>query len=115
MEESRERLDHLFVQQARWSENAFGPYDGRIRSNGPAAVHGVLKHLKKECDELIQCRKMEDMPLEVADIFILAIEVANMLKLDAEQVCSLVRAKQIINSYRSWNKNVAPGEPIEHH
>lgn len=106
-------LELLFNHQKLWSEKAFGPYDGRRNKDGRI---GVAKHLAKEAMEVVCDEENGDAASaigEVADVFILAIELAHLYGLSPSQIYHLVRSKQVVNSHRRWGE-AKPGEPIEH-
>jgi hypothetical protein len=62
-------------------------------------VAGVINHLRREC------RELEDAPtdpLEIADCFLLLLDVAGRADLDAEQLLSWAQVKLDINRRRQW-------------
>lgn len=60
---------------------------------------GVVSKMLCELAELIASERMSD-PLELADIFILALDLATIQGVD---VAAAIRAKLEINRQRSWN------------
>lgn len=69
---------------------------------------GKAEHLKKEVEEL--CVELEkdltsdDCKTEVADCFILLLNIAARTGMDAAELLSVIDRKMIINKNRKWGK-----------
>jgi NTP pyrophosphatase (non-canonical NTP hydrolase) len=66
--------------------------------NPERGPHGTIAKLLEEIGELIASERAHD-PLEVADVLILALDLATILGIDVEDA---VRAKLDINRRRTW-------------
>lgn len=89
-------------KQKRWSEKTFG--EGR-RTNG------ITAHIRKELDEI---EAAPDDIVEVADVIILAIDLAWRQGYTAETLIQALRLKQSINMVRTWPKPSSEDAPVEH-
>lgn len=84
----------------QWGDRTFP------REDRDLAIIGCLAHLREEIDEL-ECAALsprDDPAHELADVFILAFQVAHLLRIDAG---AAVRAKMAENRRRTWG---APDE-----
>jgi len=111
------QLQKLMDALVAWSDGQFGTDDRTI---------GILYHLKKEVDELIDSTKktklllgddstyvdeltdqIDKTDMEFADCFMLLLDAASHSYIDAEQLIGLSYKKMEINKNRKW------GEPDE--
>lgn len=95
-----DKLGDLVTVQQRFSEKNFGP--ARERD-----ARGPLDHLKKECDELAELvadpnHNTRDVMPEVADLFILLLDVWWRLGVKASQVVDAAVEKMKENEAREW-------------
>lgn len=84
-------LHELQVEVGEWADETFG--DGRDR------VRGVIRHLKKECDEV------EENPydfMEWADCMMLLLDGARLVGLTPDDLLHLMREKLVVNRSREW-------------
>lgn len=85
-----------------WSANTFG-YAPRAQ--------GLLKHIRKELDEIERApRDLE----EWLDVAILAFDGAWRAGYTPSQICEGLQHKLEVNCGRTWSKGVAEDEPAEH-
>lgn len=99
---SRQLLD-LAMRQADWSQRTFGTDADR----GPI---GAIKHLKQECDELLEA---PDDPAEYADALLLILDASRRAGLTIGQLITAARDKQAINEKREW-PTPEDDEPVLH-
>lgn len=90
----------------QWSHDTFGPVSHR----GP---EGSIKHLRKEVEEL--AADPTDVS-EVADVMILAIDIAYRAGITPEELITGLQDKQDTNIARKWPhwRKADPNEPVEH-
>lgn len=124
-------LEHYYTNHVEWSRSTFGPIEDRT-------IDGVIEHLRKELDEVKEAgdklARLKQGPPgsvsgaialsnaygeyseEVADIIILALELANVLDVGATQLAATLVYKQDKNKEREWPSldEQEPGKPIEH-
>lgn len=85
-----------------WSRRTFG--------EGPH-TQGLIKHIKKELDEIdAQPQDLE----EWCDVIILGIDGAWRAGFTALEVAEALLRKQAKNAQREWPQNVPDDQPIEH-
>ena len=107
------RFDKIFRDQKKWSEQTFGTYAQR-REDG--ALAGLLTHLREEAIETQWEEDPSKQIEEVADIFIIAMEIAGVIGLLPEELEIVIAAKQMKNRSRIWPKkeDQDPSRPINH-
>lgn len=107
------RFDIIFREQRRWSEETFGSYVGR-REKG--ALAGLLTHLREEAIEAQWEKDPTKQIEEIADIFIIAMEIAGVVGLSQEELEVAIQAKQLKNRRRVWpdKDKQDPSKPINH-
>lgn len=107
------RFEKIFRDQREWSEQTFGSYEER-RENG--ALAGLLTHLREEAIETQWETDPTKQIEEVADIFIIAMEVAGVVGLSMEELEIVIQAKQLKNRSRVWPKkeDQDPSKPVNH-
>jgi predicted house-cleaning noncanonical NTP pyrophosphatase (MazG superfamily) len=107
------RFDRIFRDQKMWSEQTFGSYEER-RENG--ALAGLLTHLREEAIETQWEEDPSKQIEEVADIFIIAMEIAGVVGLSQGELEILISAKQLKNRNRIWpsKDEQDPSKPINH-
>lgn len=122
---------NIYERHCRWSKKAFGPTENR-------SIDGVIEHLRLELDEVKEAaealekahreapgsrlaamerqRISSEFTFEVADIIILAMEMAHVMRVPVTQLCALLTKKQDMNESRKWPaiEDQEPGKPIEH-
>jgi len=122
---------NIYEKHCLWSKKTFGPTENR-------SIDGVIEHIRKELDEVQEAAKeltenqsspvgsfsgaverqklTSQFTLEVADIIILAMELAHVMGVGASHMCAMLTKKQDVNSMREWPDidDQEPGKPIEH-
>jgi len=107
------------ARHRRWSQETFGKGEHTI---------GLLEHIKKECDEVLEAKKVLEHPdniyksrenkekllYEVIDIIILAIDLAWRLDFTLDEIESALFKKQVKNMIHKWPKITDPNKPTEH-
>lgn len=96
-------LHQLWKEQSKFSQNTFGSDEKR----GPVPS---IKHLKKECDEVISDPSDE---IEYADCLLLILDAARRAKISLPKLISLASEKLEINKNRKWNE-VSGDDPAYH-
>lgn len=96
-------LKEFWIQQAEWSQKAFGP----DRERGPA---GPLKHLIKEANE---CLANPADHMEYVDCLFLVFDAARRAGLTYDEMLMGCFWKLAINRRRKWSKP-KDGEACEH-
>lgn len=96
-------LADLCENLADWSRETFGSDEER----GPI---GPVKHLKKECDEVMANPTDRE---EYADMLILVIDASRRAGIMPMQLLELAEAKVKKNKSRKWPKPTSD-EPVEH-
>ena len=104
------QLVRLARDQAKWSEETFGPDDVR----GPL---GALRHLKKEAQEAADA--VDDkvaLVKELSDILILFLDARRRAGFSLLEIIQAAQAKMVENKARQWpDWRTADGtQPIEH-
>lgn len=99
-------LDEMCDIHRDWALDTFGPLTEDKRK-------GLLKHLRKELDEI---EKDSSDPKEWADVMILAIHGMFTLGLGGSDVVETYMNKMIENFEREWPdwRTADPTEPLEH-
>lgn len=115
------RLARFVASQSEWSQATFGTDAVR----GPI---GVLKHLEKEAREAIEAQEAiqyaetvlhgeqlrAEAREEIADCFILIMDVARRAGMCVEDLLTEVEKKHEKNKTREWTQGVSPTEPVHH-
>ena len=86
-----DELKQLQIDIGMWSDETFGPPNERFV--------GILEHLKKEVDEII-----EDPydAMEFADCMMLLLDAARIAGLDPSDLLKMMQKKLEINKQREW-------------
>lgn len=98
-----EALDDLASSLSRWSQATFGTDQER----GPI---GPIKHLKKECDEVLADPTNRE---EYADLLILVLDASRRAGIKPLELIRASIKKMELNKTRQWGKPVND-EPVEH-
>lgn len=108
---SDQQLDALIADQSKWSQATFGTDHER----GPI---GALKHLAKECGEVIQAVQEEDRDealKELADCLILLLDATRRAGFSFKHhLVHAATSKMAENKTRQWQKPTKGDEPVEH-
>lgn len=99
-----EKLVQFWLEQSIWSQETFG-------SDSVRGPQGVVKHIIKECNEVLENPK--DLK-EYVDIGILLMDATRRAGFTLEQLVNGMYAKLQENKKREWPKNGDVNEPIEH-
>ena len=108
----------FYYKQQEFSETTFGPGD---RTNGVIAhIRSELVEVEEQYDLLLVSRYKSKIKLkiasEIADIIILAIDLAWRLGLRSSDIESALTRKLLKNKNRQWPdwRTMSKDEPIEH-
>lgn len=96
-------LSKFIDEKYEWSKRTFG--EGR-------RTHGIVDHIKKECDEIT----MSPCDLEEwVDVILLAIDGSCRAGYSGDEIANAILTKQMKNVMREWPKEPTPEHlPIEH-
>lgn len=124
MKIKNEKLQQLMYEISEWSDRAFG--------SGPARNPGIIYHLKKEVDELIEAlektnvlgvdnsigigeygRQVDRTKMEYADCLMLLLDSAHHFGIRADELIEFTDRKLQINKQRKWG-NPDENGVVEH-
>lgn len=94
-------LQELQDDIAQWSDQTFGSH---------CRLQGMLAHLRKEVQELSD---HPDDTAELADCFMLLLDISRSMNVDTHQLIQETRNKLEINKQRRWGEPGPDGE-VEH-
>lgn len=94
--DSQDRVAELQARIVAWADGVFPDR---------TAEDALKKLIMEEIPELLTSSRADD-PLEWADIFILVLDIASLLKLD---LIAVAHDKMSINEKRKWKKNYRSG------
>lgn len=99
-------LVEYIERQIPWSRRTFGEGSRRV---------GVLKHIRKELEEIESAAPGSPAFLEeCCDVVILALDLASRDGHSAEDIMAALRAKQAKNFRRIWPAPISQDEPVFH-
>lgn len=94
-------LQNLMTEISTWSSQQFPTLVGT------RGIIAKLAHLKEEATELQQAVDNDDkkgIVDEIADCFMLLLDVANDLKISENDIIRFSHAKLVVNKDRKWGK-----------